>query len=55
MIALAVETGWSERFIREELPLARFLLYKHALHWRAGDWTVPPSPPVDEQVDILGL
>lgn len=55
VIAIAAETGWNEKFILEELPLARFLLYKHAIHWKQGDWTIPPGDSVAEQMAALGL
>jgi len=55
VIALAAETGWEERFIFEELPLARFLIYRHVLLRRAGVWTVPLGAGVDEQLSLLGL
>jgi hypothetical protein len=31
IFSLAKETGWPERFIFEELPLARVWAYRHAL------------------------
>jgi hypothetical protein len=55
VMSIARETGWTERYILEELPLSRFLLYKHVLHWKAGDWTVPPDAPVDTQLKALGV
>jgi len=41
---MARETGWPERYILWELPLARLLQYQHCA-LRANDvWTVPPGP-----------
>lgn len=54
-MALARESGWTESYILETLPLARLMLYIHALHWAKGDWTVPPTASVDDQLAVLGL
>jgi hypothetical protein len=40
VLTLADKTGWPERFIIWELPLARALEYYHAALWAAGVWTV---------------
>jgi len=40
VLALADKTGWSERFLIWELPLARALEYYHAALWANGAWTV---------------
>lgn len=47
-IALTVhrETGWSEAFVQEDLPLCRLLQYAHAIQWSNPQvWTVEPAGP----------
>lgn len=47
-IALTVhrETGWSEAFVQEDLPLCRLLQYAHAVQWvNPQVWTVEPAGP----------
>jgi len=55
VISLARETGWSERYILDVLPLARLLIYRHAIARGNGAWTVAPGASVDSQAAALGL
>lgn len=50
---MAKETGWSEQFILEKLPLARLLAYEHCAFYKEGLWTVPRTEPADVE-DLLG-
>ncbi|MEQ1862329.1 MAG: hypothetical protein ABMA13_20615 [Chthoniobacteraceae bacterium] len=53
VITLARETGWSEDFILNVLPMSRALQYRHCILRAAGYWTVPPSGAPDEQMTRL--
>ncbi|MEM7696923.1 MAG: hypothetical protein AAF236_00800 [Verrucomicrobiota bacterium] len=40
---MAAEYGWSERFIRYQLPLARVIVYHHCIQFgNPYVWTVKP-------------
>ena len=55
VLALAEKTGWPERYLIWELPMARALEYYHAALWNVGAWTVRHEKTAQEAIaDLLG-
>lgn len=58
-LALSVhrETGWSEGFVQESLPLCRLLQYAHGIQWSNPQvWTVDPwGDSVSEEDPLAAL
>jgi hypothetical protein len=53
LATLARETGWTESHLRDGMAWARALLYWHAIAFAAGEWTVAPGAPLEDQLDAL--
>lgn len=55
VLAIAASTGWSERFIRWELPLTRGWAYYHAARLMEGQKCVWPEVIADEYEEFEQL
>ena len=54
MLTLAKESGgWSEDFIRLQLPLSRAMQYRHVILRRRGFWTLAPDAAPKTQLSRL--
>jgi hypothetical protein len=53
VLALAEKTGWTERYLIWELPMARALEYYHAALWNVGAWTVRHEKTAQQAVKEL--
>jgi hypothetical protein len=54
-MAIAASTGWTERFIRWELPLPRGWAYYHAARLMAGERCIWPEALEEEEEWFEGL
>lgn len=53
VIGLAMNSGWTEQFILEELPLSKGLQYLHAALYANGAKTIPTEAGMERQLDDI--